>query len=226
MEIVRLVSQPYIPSAAAWWNLFYLFLFFGTLAGGIVVGLMLYFVYKYRYKEGQRELEYEPSPLRFRVREAIILAMISGVLLYSLTIVSYRTLTIEQNPPPPSNTLFIQVTAMQWSFKFKYPNNVTTVGEVRLPAESPILFNVTSIDVMHNFGLPAFKLKIDAIPGVYNTLFITTPALDGQTELHYQIRCYELCGSGHSFMMANLVVVSPTAFNQWLSQMAMNMTKA
>lgn len=221
---MRLVSQPSIPSAEAWWNLFYLFLFFGTLAGGIVVGLMLYFIYRYRYKEGHTESTYEPSPLRFRVREAIILATISGILLFSLTIVSFRTLTMEQNPPPPANTLFIKVTAYQWAFKFTYPNNVTTL-EARVPSGSPILFNVTSSDVMHNFGLPAFKLKIDAIPGVYNTLFITTPALDGQNELDYQIRCYELCGSGHSFMMSTLRVVSGTAFNQWLSQRAMNMTK-
>lgn len=218
------MSQPVPPSAVAWWNLFYLFLFFGVLAGGIVVSLMLYFIYKYRYKEGQPEPSVEPSPLRFRVREAILLATISGILLFSLTIVSYRTLTMVQNPPPPSNTLYIQVTAFQWAFKFKYPNNVTMVGEVQVPADSPVLFNVTSSDVMHNFGLPDFKLKIDAIPGVYNTVFLVSPSLNGQTELQYQIRCYELCGSGHSFMMATLRVVNATAFNQWLSQAAMNQT--
>ncbi len=215
------MSQPIPPSATAWWNLFYLFLFFGVIAGGTVVGLMLYFIHKYRYKEGQPEAALEPSPLRFRVREAIILAALSGILLFSLTIVSYRVAVQDQYPPSQTESLVINVTAFQFAFKFVYPNNVTTVGEVRVPAQKPVLFNVTSSDVMHNFGLPDFKLKIDAIPGVYNTLWITTPTLEGQTELQYQIRCYELCGSGHSFMMATLIVVDSIAFSQWLNQTAM-----
>ncbi len=219
------MSQPIPQSATAWWNLFYLFLFFGVLAGGTVVGLMLYFIHKYRYKEGHSEGEYEPSPLRFRVREAVILASLSGILLFSLAIVSYRVVIQMQYPPPGSESLVIHVTAFQWAFKFAYPNNVTTVGAVRVPAQELVLFNVTSSDVMHNFGLPAFKLKIDAIPGVYNALWITSPALGGQSELRYQIRCYELCGSGHSFMMATLIVMDSSAFSTWLNQMAQNQTR-
>lgn len=221
------MSQPVPPSATAWWNLFNLFLFFGILAGGLVVGLMAYFIHKYRYREGQPETTFELSTLRFRVREAVILASLSGILLFSLAIVSYRVVIQSQyNPPlPGTEYLAVHVTAFQWAFKFTYPNNVTTLSEVRVPANESILFNVTSTDVMHNFGIPAFKLKIDAIPGVYNFLWITTPPVQGNATLQYQIRCYELCGSGHSYMLGTLTVMEANHFALWLSQ-ASNQTGA
>jgi cytochrome c oxidase subunit 2 len=147
------------------------------------------------------------------------------VLLFSLAIGSYRLTTNFQFPPPASESLVVNVTAFQWNFRFGYPNGATTIGELRVPANKPIIFNVTSIDVMHNFGLPDFKLKIDAIPGRYNTLWITTPSLNGNTEVTYSIRCYELCGTGHTYMRATLVVMEPATFDQWLSnQMVANAT--
>ena len=77
---------------------------------------------------------------------------------------------------------------------------------------------------MHNFGLHDFKLKIDAIPGRYNIVWITAPDVSGNDTLTYQIRCYELCGTGHTYMIGSLVVMSPTAFDQWVIQNTANMT--
>jgi cytochrome c oxidase subunit 2 len=223
-------SQPIPASAAAWWNLFDLFLFFAVIAGGIVIGMMIFFVNKYRYREGRPEPILKlPSP-RSRAREAILMAMLSGILLFSLAIVSYRVAVADRYPPlaytQNAASLYIQVTAFQWDFRFTYPNNVTTLGVVRVPSEDTVLFNVTSTDVFHNFGLPDFKLKIDAMPGMYNTLWITTPPLDGHTELNYTIVCYELCGVGHGYMHATLIVMDPTAFSQWLNQASLNQTGA
>ena len=78
---------------------------------------------------------------------------------------------------------------------------------------------------MHNFGLMDFRVKIDAIPGRYNVIGVTTPSLDGNSQLNYTIRCYELCGSIHSYMMAPLTIMDPTVFNYWLAnQTATNAT--
>ncbi len=120
------------------------------------------------------------------------------------------TFKIEQ-VPPASESLVIKVTAFQFNFRFEYPNGVQTVGECRIPAGKAVVFNVTSIDVYHNFGLPDFKMKIDAIPGRYNTLWIVAPPLDGATERRYTIRCYEMCGMGHTEMVATLIAMDPAS---------------
>jgi cytochrome c oxidase subunit 2 len=208
------------PSGVDWNNLFSLFAYIGLTAAAMVIGAMFYFAVRYRYKKGKPEPPIEPVVGKSRVREAIIFAAISTILLFSLAVGSFRMTTYIQYPPPTSESLVIDVTAFQWGFKFQYPNGVTTITECRVPASSKIIFNVTSIDVMHNFGLPDFRLKTDAIPGRYNILWITTPPLNGHAQVSYQIRCYELCGVGHTYMIGNLTVMDPTAFNQWLTQAA------
>jgi cytochrome c oxidase subunit 2 len=86
--------------------------------------------------------------------------------------------------------------------------------------DTTVIFNVTSIDVMHDFGLPQFKIKTDAIPERYNVIWLNVPSLEGQNELTYQIKCYELCGIGHTYMTANLIVMNQTAFDQFLTEAA------
>ncbi len=211
------MSQPVPESASNWLNLFSLFLVLALIAGGIVVSILIYYIYKYRYKEGQPEPTFEPSPLRFRVREAIILASLSGIMLFGLAIVSYKVSSNIMFPPSDPNALTVNVYARQWQFNFTYPNNKSIVDFCYVPAETTVIFNVTSIDVFHNFALPDFRLKVDAIPGVYNTLWIKSPGLQGNPQLQYDIRCYELCGTGHSFMSAKLVVQDNATFTGWLT---------
>jgi cytochrome c oxidase subunit 2 len=156
----------------------------------------------------------------------MIFASISIVLLLSLTIASYTLTPNARFPPPVSESLVIRVTAFQWAFRFEYPNGVNIIGTCYVPANKSIIFNVTSTDVMHGFGLMDFRVKIEAIPGRFNVIGVTTPSLNGNSELNYTIRCFEYCGVGHTGMMASLIVMNPTAFNQWLNnQTATNSTK-
>ncbi len=218
------MAVPLPPSAVDWWNLFYLFLIIGIAAAAIVVGFMAYFAGKNRYKNTHKTFVATPGLSRSRAREAVIFGSISAILLFALAVGSYRMTLDIQTPPPVSESLVVDVTTFQWGFRFHYPSNVTTVGECGVPSGKPVIFNVTSIDVMHNFGLPQFKLKIDAIPGRYNTVWITAPLVTGNDNLTYQIRCYELCGTGHTYMIGSLVVMSSTGFEAWLIQNSLNMT--
>ncbi len=217
------MAVPIPSSAIDWWNLFSLFLYVGVVAAALTIGAMVYFALKNRSKKAAA-LESAEALSRSRAREAVVFASISAILLFSLAVGSYRMTTSVQNPPSASESLTINVTAFQWGFKFNYPQNITTTSECTVPCDKPIIFNVTSSDVMHNFGLPDFKLKIDAIPGRYNIVWITAPSVTGNNTLTYQIRCYELCGTGHTYMMGSLVVMSPAAFDQWVVQNNSNMT--
>jgi cytochrome c oxidase subunit 2 len=213
------MQGPMPASAEEWWALFNTYLYLGLAVGVVVVGFMLYFVLRYRSTgEPKREKPIDLAPDRRTINVILILFLIVSGILFVLAADSARVATkIEQLPSPPES-LVIEVTAFQFNFRFKYPNGVETVGECRIPAGRPVIFNVTSIDVHHSFGLPDFKLKIDAIPGRYNTLWIVAPPLNGATERRYTIRCYEMCGMGHTGMEATLIVMDPAAFNQWLNQ--------
>jgi cytochrome c oxidase subunit II len=214
------MSQPLPPSATDWWALFTLFIYIGTAAAAIVVGALLIFVAKRHRGNGTFESRSIVGLGKSRVREAVVLAVISIVLLFSLSVVSYRLTANIQFIPPVENSLVVGVNAFQWGFDFHYSNGVTSLGNCYVPAGTPVIFNVTSTDVMHNFGLPDFKLKIDAIPGRYNTLWAIMPQVTGADAVNYTIRCFELCGSGHTYMLGQLIVMQPQAFNQWLSSHA------
>ena len=216
------MSLPVPPTAADYWNLFSAFFIIGIVGGATVVGMMMYYAYANREKIGRREFKISRVHFRSRAREAVIIATISLTILFSLSILSDRIAANIQTPPDASSSLVIKVTALQWAFKFTYPNNVTIASECRIPVDTNVIFNVTSIDVMHDFGLPQFKTKTDAIPGRYNVIWLNVPSLEGQNELTYQIKCYELCGIGHTYMTANLVVMNQTAFDQFLSQAAVS----
>jgi len=200
-----------------WNNLFNLAGVIAVTAVIIVMVAMVYFVVKFRQRKGQKKFVPQIGLSKSRAREAVIFASISIILLLSLTIASYRLTTNARFPPPVSESLVIKVTCYQWAFRFTYPNGVNNTGTCYVPANKSIIFNVTSIDVMHGFGLMDFKVKIEAIPGRFNVIGITTPSLDGNSQLNYTIRCYENCGEGHTDMIASLVVLDPTTFNQWLN---------
>lgn len=110
----------------------------------------------------------------------------------------------------------VTVTGHQFYWEFTYHNvsghnqTLTTSNELRVPRDALIKFRVTSADVFHNFGIPALKVKTDAMPGQTTTTWLVAD----QTGT-YVARCYELCGQGHSYMTAQVIVMEPAAFEQW-----------
>lgn len=219
------MSQP-IPTSAADWNRFFnLAVTISLVALAIVIGAMIYFVVKYRERKGQPKFVPDFSPKKSRARDSAVFALISIIILASLVVASYTLVPNARFEPSDPKSLVIDVTAFQWAWRFGYPNGVTTLDNVTLPGDTTIMFNVTSADVMHNFYLVQFKVSIEAIPGRYNVLWITTPAVTGNEVYTYNIYCKELCGVGHAFMDAVMTVVSPTVYEEWLaSQMPSNST--
>jgi cytochrome c oxidase subunit II len=210
------MSQVTPPSASDWNSLFNAAALIAIAALAVVMAAMIYFTVRYRARGRQGKFIPEIGLERSRARETVVFASISIIILLSLAIASYRV-TPNARFPPSNPTMTIDVTALQWAFMFRYPNGATTVDVVNVPANASIVFNVTSIDVMHNFYLVEYRVSIDAIPGRYNIIWIDTPQLDGSSELNYTIRCKELCGPGHTHMMASLHVMDPAAFQLWLN---------
>lgn len=210
------MAQPIPPSAIDWNNLFNLAAVIALIALAVVIGTMLYYAVVYRERKGKKFVP-DFSFKKSRARDSVIFASISIIILVSLVAASYRLTPNARFEPSASQSLVIDVTAFQWAFRFDYPNGITTLDQLNLPGNTTVMFNVTSTDVMHNFYLINFKVSIEAIPGRYNILWITTPPADGSSVFNYPIQCKELCGAGHTFMTATMTVMSQTAFNQWLT---------
>jgi len=108
----------------------------------------------------------------------------------------------------------IDVTAQQWSWSFGYPeaDNLTS-SELVLPVGKPIVLNMRSKDVIHNFWVVEFRVKQDVVPGQTTQLRIT-PVEEGD----YLLRCAEICGLDHSKMLATVRVVSQADFDAWVEE--------
>ncbi len=147
----------------------------------------------------------------------IALFFISIIILFGVTVAGDRMTPNARFQPSAEQSYVVRVTAYQWGFDFTYPNNATVRGYLNLPANTVVMFNVTSTDVMHNFFLVDFKISIDAIPGRDNIIWITTPEVNGNSTISYQIVCKELCGTGHTGMRAPMTIMNQATFNSWLN---------
>lgn len=109
--------------------------------------------------------------------------------------------------------LQVQVVAQQWKFTYRWPQfgGVETTA-IDLPVDTPIQFNVTSLDVIHSFWAYRLGVKADANPGVNNIAFT-----DATQVGPFTVRCAELCGLWHGAMVNPGAVVSKSAFYQWIT---------
>lgn len=116
--------------------------------------------------------------------------------------------------------LVVQVTALQWEWRFTYPSQrVVDATELVLPVGRPVRFVLRSEDVIHSFWVPAFRIKSDAIPGETRDLYLTPDRLvSTSTSPLARVQCAELCGIGHAEMRAAVRVVTPATFAAWAQE--------
>jgi cytochrome c oxidase subunit 2 len=113
---------------------------------------------------------------------------------------------------PPDEAMHIYAVGKQWMWKFQHLEGQREINELHVPTGRPVKITVTSEDVLHSLYFPAFRTKIDAIPGRYTELWFeaTRPGT-------YHIFCAEYCGTNHSGMIGSVVVLEPDAYQAWLA---------
>jgi cytochrome c oxidase subunit 2 len=107
----------------------------------------------------------------------------------------------------------VKVSAEQWAWHFEYPATGLKSKELHIPVGRRVHLNLTSIDVIHSFWVPALGIKQDAVPGRPTQIYVT--ATDEGT---YPGMCAELCGLGHTGMTTTVVVSDQAALEAWLRQ--------
>jgi cytochrome c oxidase subunit 2 len=113
---------------------------------------------------------------------------------------------------PPEQAVEYFVVGKQWMWKFQHPDGHREINDLHVPLGVPIKFTMTSEDVIHSLFFPAFRVKADVLPGRYTTLWFqaTKPGT-------YHIFCAEYCGTEHSKMIGRVMVMEPSAYQEWLA---------
>ena len=122
--------------------------------------------------------------------------------------------TLGETRIPDPNAMLIGVTAHQWDWSFQYPEGFTS-NELHLPVNKQVVLKMQSLDVIHSFWVPEFRIKQDVVPGRV-TDYRITPILLG----NYMVRCAELCGASHAYMERPVIVTSQADYDAWVKQQA------
>jgi len=200
-------------------EIYWVFLALGTLVGAVVIGYMLYNAYKYSYEGGSDEKDRpklgEVPTGGGKGKKLFLSLSLSAIIVISLIAWTYGTLLFVEGQSGEQG-VEVEVEGYQFGWNFHYLNDdgsyagVNTTNTLRVPVDRQVNLRVTSADVFHNFGIPELRVKSDAIPG--ETTETWFEASDTGT---YTAHCYELCGQGHSYMDAEVIVMPQDEYEDW-----------
>lgn len=172
----------------------------------LVFGLIL--LYMVRYRAGSRAHRGVPSGKTWGFEiswTAATLAVFFGLFIWGGDL--YVRLF-----QPPADALQLYVVGKQWMWKVEHLGGQREINALHIPVGRPIQLVMTSEDVIHDFSVPAFRIKHDVLPGRYETLWFQVE-IPGTFELF----CTQLCGVGHYTMTGKVIAMSQPDFEQWLS---------
>ena len=175
----------------------------------LIVAILAYSAVRFRRRAGDTA---DGPPLQSNiVLVAAFFFIPAGLILWSATFGAVKLGQIEGSPT--SSPLEVKVTGLQWAWTFEYPEFGVKASELYLPLGRPAVLRMTSRDVVHSFWVPEFRMKMDTLPGVETRLRIT-PTKAGE----YKAMCAELCGLGHTLMVARAKVVTEEEFQAWVKE--------
>ncbi len=188
-------------------NLYAFILWVSLLACVILIGGMIYFVYKYR-----RRTEHDKTP--YISHNTFLEFLWSFIpLVIFLGVFGWGWIIYHQMRTMPENALEVHVTGYRWAWDFNYKSGKVSTGELVVPVGQPVKLIITSRDVLHSFFIPSMRIKQDAVPGRYTALWFNATKTGD-----YQVFCTEYCGDSHSRMLARMKVVSVPEYETWIQE--------
>jgi cytochrome c oxidase subunit 2 len=185
--------------------LFVFLLVLSTLMSLAIFTMIVVFAVRFRKRRGVRAEQIEgslPLELTWTIVPLGIFMMIFiwGAVIYF------------QERTPPQGSTEVYVVAKQWMWKLQHEEGQREINELHIPVGRDVKMIMTSQDVIHSFYVPAFRIKQDVLPGRYTTAWFhaTKPGT-------YHLFCAEYCGTQHSGMIGQVVVMEPAQYQSWLS---------
>ena len=188
------------------WFLFWCSVFFFV----IVTSVLIYAVWKWRAKDDDLE---DGPPTHGNTTLEVVWTVIPSLLLVVVAVYGY--IVLERNEAVAADRVEIDVYAQQFMWTYGYPDTGIESGDLVLPVNTQAQLNLRARDVIHDFWVPQFGIKGDAVPGITHTIWIT-PNKTGT----YPVVCAELCGVGHSVMRSQVKVVTEPEYKAWLAKSA------
>ena len=180
----------------------------------VIVGFS---IIEFRMRPGEENLD--GPPIHGNTRLEVIWTAVPAILIVGLVTYAYVVMRDIEQAPAAGNERVVAVTGQQftWSFAYNEGGKKFTTAQLYLPAGKSVKFDVQSKDVIHDFWVPDFRMKIDAVPGITTHYRVTpkNPAAIGD----HAIVCAELCGLGHAFMRQTAHILAPAAFDKWVQKM-------
>lgn len=189
-------------------NLFWIAFWIAMAIFILVEGLLLYTVIRFR----QRKPDVIPPKIHGSTPLEIAWTAAPALILLMVFVLMVRTMGA--TAAPPAEAMPVKVISHQWWWEFQYPElGITTANELHVPVGQPILFELTSVDVIHSFWAPQLAGKTDNIPGQTNTMWFQADQAGT-----YGGRCAEFCGAQHANMLFQVIAEPAEQFEQWVAQ--------
>ena len=200
---------------------FWLLTVLGIPVFTFVLVVLIYSVFRFRVRAGVDQPGDGP-PIRshraFVSAWVVITAALAVFVIFNPGYTGLAELAAE-----PEADLEVEVLAKQWDWSYTFLEQDVTVleaDELVLPVDTRVRFLITSEDVLHSFWIPAFRIKVDAVPGrITETLVTPTELGDFATDSEFRVQCAELCGTGHTRLRNRVRVVERAEFDAWLEEM-------
>ncbi len=181
------------------------FLFIAGISALLLLGItatMLYFVFRYSRKRHPKAQQVK-SNTWLEVTWTVLPTILVLVMFYY----GYEGFALMRDVP--ANAMEVQVTARMWDWTFEYDNGIKA-KQLYVPVNRPIKLSLKSVDVVHSFYLPSFRVKEDVVPGKENYLWFK-PQTTGPADIF----CAEYCGQRHAYMMSQVIVMGEDEFQRW-----------
>ncbi len=174
----------------------------------LVMSVAIYSVLAFRAKPGDLS---DGEPIHGNTRLEVIWVTIPFIMVSALAV--YGWIVLEDIEAKKADTLVVNVTGQQFAWSFDYPAERVKSNQLVLPKDRPVEFRIKTRDVLHDFWVPEFRLKSDAVPGLTTKIRLTPSRLG-----NYDVVCAELCGIGHSTMRQSVRVIQPRAYQAWVDE--------
>ena len=172
----------------------------------LVAALVVYFTLKYRRRN--------PDDVGADIHGSLMLELTWTFIPFVLSMVMFAwgASLFFRLASPPANAMEIFVVGKQWMWKVQHPEGVREINELHVPLGRPVRITLGSEDVLHDYSIPAFRVKMDAVPGKLTTLWFEATKVGT-----YPIFCAEYCGTKHSGMIGQVTVMTPQDYEAWLA---------
>jgi cytochrome c oxidase subunit II len=171
----------------------------------VIFSVIFYFMIKYR----RRSPDERPKAIEGSLPLEVLWTAIPTVLVAVIFV--WGSSLYFQNAEPPPGSMEIFVTGKQWMWKAEHPEGQREINELHVPLGRPVKLTMTSEDVIHDFFVPAFRVKKDVLPGRYTSMWFEPTKLGT-----FHLFCAQYCGAFHAGMIGEVIVVEPDEYEQWL----------